>query len=132
MDVLLTNLQSLLSIRPTLLLQTPSSRVVEVERVTWAVSGELKEVANVDVRVGLHLLEDLTSVGVSFFDFPSEHPVACTASFWWLTWSIECTTDGNVDDYILLLIDEVLEALIDGRIQIDVPDSAAIHEDVTI
>ena len=41
-------------------------------------------------------------------------------------------TDGNVDDYILLLIDEVLEALIDGRVQIDVPNGAAIHEDVTI
>ena len=91
----------------------------------------LDVVALLNVGVGPHRLLDRVRAGIEVPDFFSLLPVVdCILSNSVLSFSGVAADDHIHDD--VFLSKARIKALVDGRVDVDIPDSTAIHKDVAM
>ena len=117
------------------LLQAPRRRVVEVKlaiNVTTVMDlAPLEVVALLHSRIGPQGLLDGVSVHIEVMLVTCAHVVFHGVLADGVARALAVATDGDVDDDILLRVDQ-FQTLIDGRVNVDVPDSTAIHQNHAI
>ena len=91
-------------------------------------SSLLEIVPEVYVGVGPSLRSDAVVVVVVLMDLSGVHPVVHSLfnCFFWLRVG---SSDHNVDEYVLLVVDD-FEALLNSRVQVDIPGCATVHKEV--
>ena len=132
-NVLAADVQHVLSVSTTSLLQAPSGLVLEVKPTRPRARVKLLEVvAVVDVGVGARLCEQTVGAAVVILhaacDLPVESRVLGDLR---LGRRAKISANGDIHNNVGLVLDD-FEALLDGRVEVHVPNGAAIHENVSI
>ena len=133
LDVFLSEVEGLLCVFSARLLQAPRRRVVEVEQV-WHVAAivtPLDVVATVDSWIGLQGLLDRIAVLVEATFVTCVEPID-PGVLTHLSPRLLCEAANNdVHDDVFLRVAHV-EALVHGRVNIDVPGSATVHQNIAL
>jgi len=119
--------EHILSLLAPLVLQVPGGRVAEVEHVESTRSVEVEEqVAVGDIRVSTHLFVDrVDGVGVFVDSAGSEEVSESGPACFLLFRNLRIEADQHVDDDLGRVIHDI-HALLDGRVDVDVPSNTTI------
>ena len=136
-NLVLSKLKHCLGVITADFLKAPSRFVseVKIESVLWSWAAahvvRTEVVLVCDVRMGSLLLLDGGWSKVVFPDVPSVLVVCESIFVDGLFMRVVIPADDDIDDDIRGVIDYI-EALVDSGVDVDVPESASISEDVTV
>ena len=133
LDVFLSEVEGLLGILSARLLQAPGRRVVEV-KTAWHVATivvPLDVEAGLDIWVGFQGLLDRVSVAVEGALVTSVEPISRRVLAHFIPRLLTVAANDDIHDDVFLFVAHV-EALVHGGGDVDVPDSAAVHQNVAL
>ncbi len=128
-DLVLTQVEHILGVSATSQLQAPSRRVVEIERVVNRAS----KVVHLEVISGLDIWElsksllDRARIVIKAFLVSGVLPVLQGAIADFTAFHFSVAADNDIHDDVLLGVTHI-QALVDSRRDIHIPDSSAIHK----
>ena len=130
-DILTAYVKHGFGVGTSLLLQAPGCRVVEVQTTsTWTATALLEVVADVDARVCFGLLPHAVRVFIVVPNRASHHRVFNRILLNISLGKRRVTANSDVNNHVRVVVND-LHALLNGCIQVNIPNGTTIHEDIS-